>query len=84
MAATSDAVAIRELESRLRRPDKGENGYREGTEARTRVDVLARLKEFSEEGKIPREGKPGGINTHFIPSMFWYSTGIPKYAAHAC
>ena len=64
MAATSDAVAIRELEARLRRPDRGENGYREGTEARTRVEVLARLKEFSEEGKIPREGKPGGINTH--------------------
>ena len=64
MAATSDAVAIRELEARLRRPDRGENGFREGKEARTRLETLVRLKEFVEEGKIERTGPPGGINTH--------------------
>jgi hypothetical protein len=64
MAVTSDAAAVRELEARLRRPDRGENGFREGAEARTRLDALARLKEFSEEGKVRREGRVGGINTH--------------------
>jgi hypothetical protein len=64
MAVTSDAAAVRELEARLHRPDRGENGYREGAETRTRLETVARLKEFAEDGKVRREGRPGGINTH--------------------
>ncbi len=64
MAITSDSAAIRELEGRLKRPDRGENGYREGRETRTRPETLKRLREFVEEGKISREGSAGGINTH--------------------
>jgi hypothetical protein len=64
VAATSDSSAIRELESRLQRPDRGENGYREGSEARTRLDVLVRLREFAEDGKVARSKVGGGINTH--------------------
>jgi hypothetical protein len=64
MAATSDAAAIRELEGRLRRPDRGENGFREGAETRSRLETLKRLREFAEEGKVARNGKAGGINTH--------------------
>jgi hypothetical protein len=64
MGVTSDANAIRELEARLRRPDRGESGYREGAETRNRIDTVARLREFAEEGKIERRGRPGGINTH--------------------
>jgi hypothetical protein len=64
VAATSDATAVRELEARLRRADRGEIGYREGSETRTRLEVVARLREYVEEGKIKRDGKPGGINTH--------------------
>lgn len=64
MAATSDATAVRELEARLGRPDRGEIGYREGSETRTRLEVVARLREYVEEGKIKRDGQQGGINTH--------------------
>ncbi len=64
MAATSDAAAVRELEGRLKRPDRGENGFREGAETRTRLETLKRLREFTEEGKVAREEKAGGINTH--------------------
>ncbi|MGQ9589968.1 MAG: hypothetical protein ACUVYA_06705 [Planctomycetota bacterium] len=64
MGATSDAVAIRELEARLHRPDRGELGYQDGKEARTRLEALARLREFAEEGKVERTGPPGGVNTH--------------------
>jgi hypothetical protein len=61
-------VAIRELESRLKRPDKGENGFVEGAEARSRLEALSRLREFAEEGKVQRRGRPGGINTHIHTS----------------
>jgi hypothetical protein len=65
LAITSDSAVARELESRLHRPDKGENGYREGKETRTRVDTVKRLREFVEDGKIERENvSAGGINTH--------------------
>ncbi len=64
MAITSDSAAVRELSGRLKRPDRGENGYREGRETRTRVETLKRLRDLAEEGKVTREGKAGGINTH--------------------
>ena len=80
MAATSDAVAIRELESRLKRPDKGENGYVEGAEARSRLDSLSRLREFAEEGKIQRRGRPGGINTHIHTSKSFAFFDSPSEA----
>jgi hypothetical protein len=64
VGATSEAAAIRELEARLRRPEKGENGYREGVEARSRLETLRRLRELAEEGRIQRSGRRGGVNTH--------------------
>lgn len=64
MASTSKAAVIRELHERLRRADRGENGFEEGKEARTRLETLRRLKELVDDGKIERTGRPGGVNTH--------------------
>ncbi|HVR74369.1 MAG TPA: hypothetical protein VMT52_08555 [Planctomycetota bacterium] len=84
MAATSDRAAVRELESRLRRPDRGENGFREGAETRTRLETLQRLREFAEEGKIKREGVLGGINTHVHTSKsFGYFESPSEAVWHA-
>lgn len=73
-------MAIRELESRLKRPDKGENGFVEGAEARSRLDALSRLREFAEEGKIKRRGQPGGINTHIHTSKSFAFFDSPSEA----
>lgn len=81
MAITSDAAAIRELEGRLKRPDRGENGYREGRETRTRLETVKRLREFAEEGKVAREGKAGGINTHVHTSKSFAFFDSPSDAA---
>jgi len=64
VSTASIAASIRELEGRLRRPDRGENGYREGKEARSRIDTVKRLRELADEDKVERGGRAGGINTH--------------------
>jgi hypothetical protein len=81
MAVTSDAAAVRELEARLHRPDRGENGHREGAETRTRLETLARLREFAEEGKVRRDGRAGGINTHIHTSKSFSFFDSPSDAA---
>lgn len=80
MSATSDRAAIRELESRLHRPDRGENGFREGAEARSRLDALARLREHAEEGKVSRESQAGGINTHIHTAKSFGFFASPSHA----
>ncbi len=58
------AQARAELESRLRRPDLGENGFEAGSESLTRLDALEDLVALLDAGKISATGEPGGINTH--------------------
>ncbi|MBI4605640.1 MAG: hypothetical protein HY721_27050 [Planctomycetes bacterium] len=81
MSSASDATAIRELEGRLRRPDRGEDGYREGKETRTRLEALGRLREFADEDKVQRGGRPGGINTHVHTSKSFAYFESPSDAA---
>lgn len=65
MGSASESAAARELEARLHRPERGENGYREGAEARTRLEALQRLREMAEAGRIAfADLPPGGVNTH--------------------
>jgi hypothetical protein len=55
---------VEELVSRLRRPERGENGHREGSESVSRLEALARLRRLAASGRVKRAGRAGGINTH--------------------
>jgi hypothetical protein len=70
-----------ELESRLARPDAGENGYAEGSEEMSRLEALRRLRELAERGDIQVAGRRGGINTHVHTAKSFSLFASPAAAA---
>lgn len=69
------------LEARLRRPDRGENGYREGGEDLTRLDALRRLRELVDAGNIAVDLRSGGVNTHVHTAKSFSFFASPSEAA---
>ncbi|MCZ6793665.1 MAG: hypothetical protein O7J95_08645 [Planctomycetota bacterium] len=70
-----------ELEARLRRPDVGENGHRNGGEELGRLDALRQLRELASSGAIDIATRRGGINTHVHTSKSFSYFGSPSDAA---
>ena len=70
-----------DLESRLLRPDVGENGHVDGAETRSRLGALRRLGEMMESGDIVVVGEPGGINTHVHTAKSFSYFASPSDAA---
>ncbi|MBN1443381.1 MAG: hypothetical protein JXA90_11790, partial [Planctomycetes bacterium] len=72
---------IEALEARLRRPDAGENGYREGVDALSRLEALRRLRELAERDEIAVDLRRGGVNTHIHTSKSFSFFASPSEAA---
>jgi hypothetical protein len=80
MPAGGASAEVRDLEARLRRPERGERGFVAGSERLTRLEALARLHALAGARKVERRGREGGINTHVHTSKSFAFFASPAEA----